>query len=122
MEKGPMQSRTEPRRVGRPYRGFTLIELLVVIGIIAILAAILFPVFAKARDAARSATCKNNVKQLATAWTMYAQDYDETTIPVRIGGAGSLAFRWNEIIQPYVKNQGILVCPSNSNRGGLTYS
>ena len=103
-------------------KGFTLIELLVVIAIIAILAAILFPVFAKARDAARSTTCKSNLKQLTTAWTMYAQDYDETTIPIRIGGAGTLAFRWNEIIQPYVKNQGILVCPSSPTRGGLTYS
>jgi prepilin-type N-terminal cleavage/methylation domain-containing protein/prepilin-type processing-associated H-X9-DG protein len=99
-------------------RGFTLIELLVVIAIIAILAAILFPVFAKAREAARATSCKNNVKQLATGWTMYTQDYDETTIPIRIGGAGTLAFRWNEIIQPYVKNLGIMSCPSNSRKSG----
>jgi prepilin-type N-terminal cleavage/methylation domain-containing protein/prepilin-type processing-associated H-X9-DG protein len=100
-------------------RGFTLIELLVVIAIIAILAAILFPVFAKAREAARATSCKNNIKQLATGWTMYTQDYDETTIPVRIGPAGSLAFRWNEIIQPYVKNLNIMACPSNLRKSGV---
>lgn len=113
-----MKSRIRPRHP----RGFTLIELLVVIAIIAILAAILFPVFAKARDAARSTACKNNIKQLGTAWAMYAQDYDETTVPVRVAGAGSLAFRWNEIMQPYIKNTGVLVCPSNPNRGGITYT
>src|SRR5881392_1671009 len=59
--------------------GFTLIELLVVIAIIAILAAILFPVFAKARETARSASCKSNLKQIATGWMMYVQDYDERT-------------------------------------------
>src|SRR5437588_9008231 len=57
--------------------GFTLIELLVVIAIIAILAAILFPVFAQARDKARSASCLSNLKQMGTAWMLYAQDYDE---------------------------------------------
>jgi prepilin-type N-terminal cleavage/methylation domain-containing protein/prepilin-type processing-associated H-X9-DG protein len=108
-------------RVTNRRRGFTLIELLVVIAIIAILAAILFPVFAKAREAARTTSCKNNVKQLLTGWAMYAQDYDEITVPVRVGGAGSLAFRWNEIIQPYVKNQGILACPSNT-RKGISYT
>jgi len=117
-----MRSLIDPRRASRRRQGFTLIELLVVIAIIAILAAILFPVFAQARGAARKASCQSNLKQIATAWTMYAQDYDETTIPVRIGGAGSQAFRWNEIVQPYVKNLGILVCPSNPNRGGITYS
>jgi prepilin-type N-terminal cleavage/methylation domain-containing protein/prepilin-type processing-associated H-X9-DG protein len=108
-----------PKPAGR--RGFTLIELLVVIAIIAILAAILFPVFAKAREAARSTSCKNNVKQLATGWAMYAQDYDETTVPIRILGAGTTAFRWNEIIQPYVKNMQVLTCPSNS-RKGIAYT
>src|SRR5436309_2116026 len=73
-----------------PGRGFTLIELLVVIAIIAILAAILFPVFAQARDAARQTTCLNNLKQLGTGLTMYAQDYDETlrSWPFRGGATG----------------------------------
>src|SRR3954447_14532228 len=66
-------------------RGFTLIELLVVIAIIAILAAILFPVFARARDAARKTTCTSNIKQLGTAILMYAQDYDECLVPVQVG-------------------------------------
>jgi prepilin-type N-terminal cleavage/methylation domain-containing protein/prepilin-type processing-associated H-X9-DG protein len=109
--------------VSRKPRGFTLIELLVVIAIIAILAAILFPVFAKAREAARSSSCKSNLKQITLGWQMYAQDNDELTIPIRVGGAGSLAFRWNEIIQPYLKNQNVLYCPSNSNRGiSYTYN
>src|SRR5213594_3906966 len=60
------------------WSGFTLIELLVVIAIIAILAAILFPVFAQARDKARAASCLSNLKQMGVSWMMYAQDYDET--------------------------------------------
>ena len=94
-------------------RGFTLIELLVVIAIIAILAAILFPVFAKARESARQASCSSNVKQLTTAWTMYAQDYDETTWPYSSnGGSTGYAFPWDLMAQPYIKNTGVMRCPS----------
>lgn len=100
-----------------PKRGFTLIELLVVIAIIAILAAILFPVFARAREAARATSCKNNLKQWSTAWMMYVQDFDETTVPVRTGGVGSSAFKWDLILNPYIKSVGVLTCPSASNRG-----
>src|SRR3569833_2033853 len=102
MEKVPMRSKLMPLRGGSSRPGFTLIELLVVIAIIAILAAILFPVFAKAREAARATSCKSNLKQIATAWAMYTQDNDETTAPIRVGGAGSLAFGRTEIIQPYI--------------------
>src|SRR5438552_6816904 len=69
------------QRFGRRRRGFTLIELLVVIAIIAILAAILFPVFARAREQARKASCQSNLKQIVTGFLMYNQDYDETMPP-----------------------------------------
>lgn len=85
-------------------RGFTLIELLVVIAIIAILAAILFPVFARAREAARATTCRSNLKQLGTAASMYEQDYDETCMPAFTRQAfGAL---WYDLAEPYVKNIG----------------
>jgi prepilin-type N-terminal cleavage/methylation domain-containing protein/prepilin-type processing-associated H-X9-DG protein len=89
-------------------RGFTLIELLVVIAIIAILAAILFPVFAKAREKARQSSCLSNVKQIGLGFMMYAQDYDETLPGGNVGGTGW----WGNAIAPYVKNTQILTCPS----------
>src|SRR5437764_4746443 len=73
----PLSGREDMQKRLRPQSGFTLIELLVVIAIIAILAAILFPVFARAREQARKATCGSNMKQIATGTLMYAQDYDE---------------------------------------------
>lgn len=94
--------------------GFTLIELLVVIAIIAILAAILFPVFAQAREAARKASCQSNLKQIGNAWAMYAQDYDERTLINTWNGGGFQKNRiWLEQIQPYAKNYGIGKCPSD---------
>jgi prepilin-type N-terminal cleavage/methylation domain-containing protein len=96
-------------------RGFTLIELLVVIAIIAILAAILFPVFAKARDAARRSTCLSNTKQIGTAILMYAQDYDEMLVPPSVGTCQAAdSFGWGDLVQPYAKNTGLLQCPSNT--------
>src|SRR5918997_5886985 len=83
---------------------FTLIELLVVIAIIAILAAILFPVFAQARDKARQASCLSNQKQMGLAWMQYAQDYDEMVVPWSTNGFSSGdAFVWHELLQPYMK-------------------
>jgi prepilin-type N-terminal cleavage/methylation domain-containing protein/prepilin-type processing-associated H-X9-DG protein len=102
-------------------RGFTLIELLVVIAIIAILAAILFPVFAKAREKARQTACLSNNKQMGYGLTMYTQDYDES-LPVQIGdgaGGGSLGFvgatqgNWAKGIYPYVKNTQVFSCPNS---------
>jgi prepilin-type N-terminal cleavage/methylation domain-containing protein/prepilin-type processing-associated H-X9-DG protein len=104
-------------------RGFTLIELLVVIAIIAILAAILFPVFAKAREAARKTSCLSNMKQIGTAAQMYAQDYDEVmptvifaNYPAGFWGSPTWnAYGWGYIftlLDPYTKNTGIYACPS----------
>lgn len=98
-------------------KGFTLIELLVVIAIIAILAAILFPVFAQARDKARATACLSNLKQLGTASEMYAQDYDEMYVPHCHRDLSNLSQHpsayWFELLQPYVKNQQVLICPSH---------
>jgi len=94
-------------------RGFTLIELLVVIAIIAILAAILFPVFAKAREKARQASCASNEKQLSLGVLMYAQDYDARPPLVYDDGTGSAnRIIWPKKVMPYVKNTQVLKCPS----------
>ena len=95
--------------------GFTLIELLVVIAIIAILAAILFPVFAKAREKARQISCASNLKQLGLASLQYAQDNDETLAIAGWGGGGTPTF-WHWAIYPYVKSFNVYKCsddPSN---------
>ncbi len=99
-------------------RGFTLIELLVVIAIIAILAAILFPVFARAREKARQTSCLSNVKQLSLGLVMYAGDYDgrmPDTLMGRdtCGGDFSLTWRWYVVMEPYLKNNQVFKCPSS---------
>ncbi|MFO7946053.1 MAG: prepilin-type N-terminal cleavage/methylation domain-containing protein [Armatimonadota bacterium] len=100
-------------------KGFTLIELLVVIAIIAILAAILFPVFARAREKARQSSCLSNMKQIALGHLMYAQDYDERTVPC-LGYFNSDNLDppriqwWYMRLDPYVKNEQIFYCPSIS--------
>jgi prepilin-type N-terminal cleavage/methylation domain-containing protein/prepilin-type processing-associated H-X9-DG protein len=92
--------------------GFTLIELLVVIAIIAILAAILFPVFAKAREKARQSSCLSNEKQISLAILQYAQDYDER-FPVGCARATTWYY-WPMAVSPYMKNSQIMLCPSRS--------
>ncbi|HLK56741.1 MAG TPA: prepilin-type N-terminal cleavage/methylation domain-containing protein [Chthonomonadaceae bacterium] len=114
-----------PPPMKRQRTGFTLIELLVVIAIIAILAAILFPVFAQAREQARKITCVSNVRQLTNAWLMYCQDYDETWVTTGKGypndwdrgncnDDGTDSRDANYLVQPYVKNFNIFFCPDRS--------
>jgi prepilin-type processing-associated H-X9-DG protein/prepilin-type N-terminal cleavage/methylation domain-containing protein len=100
--------------------GFTLIELLVVIAIIAILAAILFPVFAQAREAARKTTCQSNLKQFGSAFAMYRSDYDGR-FPAggwygNLGGNPDMdrSLDWHLSLFPYIKNTGVYLCPSST--------
>lgn len=114
-------------------RGFTLIELLVVIAIIAILAAILFPVFARAREKARQSSCLSNVKQIALSTMMYSQDYDER-MPLKYfttgvsgaikypGGNSSAHSIWPLPVYPYINNIQIFNCPSYSFKWSGNYS
>jgi len=99
--------------------GFTLIELLVVIAIIAILAAILFPVFAQAREKARAITCISNLKQVGTGMMMYVQDYDETLVPWQLESKDEFGFvnSYDRLIQPYTKNGVVTGCPSDISPG-----
>jgi prepilin-type N-terminal cleavage/methylation domain-containing protein/prepilin-type processing-associated H-X9-DG protein len=124
-------------RVLKSRSAFTLIELLVVIAIIAILAAILFPVFAQARERARAISCISNMRQLGLGMIMYAQDWDETFAGSRmwcvdlntgqqvntcddVGGSNGNIWGWRSAIKPYVKNIDVYRCPSNSARTGKT--
>jgi len=95
--------------------GFTLIELLVVIAIIAILAAILFPVFARARENARKSTCQSNMKQIGIAARMYTQDYDEFNAKCCPDGAHTVWF--SDALMAYTKNDAIFICPSKREWG-----
>jgi prepilin-type N-terminal cleavage/methylation domain-containing protein/prepilin-type processing-associated H-X9-DG protein len=104
--------------MARKRTGFTLIELLVVIAIIAILAAILFPVFAQAREKARQSGCLSNLKQIGTGLMMYAQDYDEAYPCNWFGGLWATTpngrmYKWMDAVYPYVKNEQVFSCPSD---------
>ena len=116
---------------------FTLIELLVVIAIIAILAAILFPVFARARENARRSSCQSNLKQIGLGLLQYAQDYDETTVSDHYPltgtnngdqsdppGTGLGRYKWMDAVQPYVKSTQLFTCPSDTSAafGGQDYT
>lgn len=106
----------------RRFIAFTLIELLIVIAIIAILAAILFPVFARARENARRSSCQSNLKQIGIGLLQYIQDFDETLPRHAFGPSGDTAtsnatnYKWMDAIFPYVKSEQIFNCPSDSNR------
>ncbi|MDD3925174.1 MAG: prepilin-type N-terminal cleavage/methylation domain-containing protein [bacterium] len=98
-------------------KGFTLIELLVVIGILAILASILLPVFSQAREKARQASCLSNVKQISMAMMMYISDWDEQFVSC------TSTYRWYTPLQSYVNNAQVFHCPSMSNdEGGNAYT
>lgn len=113
-------------------RGFTLIEILVVVAIIAILAAILFPVFARARESARKSSCQSNLKQIGLAWMQYTQDYDDKVMP---GGAFGDSKLWignwdasNNILpktsylEPYMKADQVYACPSFVSGSGANWN
>src|SRR5688572_5225460 len=116
-------TRSRARRLTRSVAGFTLIELLVVIAIIAILAAILFPVFGRARENARRSSCQSNLKQIGLGLYQYLQDNDEI-FPIYYSGTtngasnpnpATATYKWMDSIYPYVKSEQLFTCPSDSN-------
>ena len=101
------------------HSAFTLIELLVVIAIIAILAAILFPVFGRARENARRSSCQSNLKQIGLGAMQYTQDFDEKIVPVAVYTTETVT--WPRLISPYMKSTQVFSCPSNSNSTNATH-
>ena len=104
--------------LSQPRGGFTLIELLIVIAIIALLAAILFPVFGRARENARRSSCQSNLKQIGLGLIQYSQDNDEMIVQSYYGSNNNASdatdkYKWMDAIFPYVKNEQLFNCPSN---------
>jgi prepilin-type N-terminal cleavage/methylation domain-containing protein/prepilin-type processing-associated H-X9-DG protein len=98
----------------RRCRGFTLVEILVVVGILALLFAILFPVYLRATASARKAVCVTQLEQIAKAARMYADDYDRVIVPARTAVAGmGKGITWCVLLQPYLKSEKILLCPED---------
>ncbi len=99
----------------RPARGFTLVEMLVVVAIIIVLAAILLPVYEVAAKRAESASCLSNMRNLGVAARIYADDNDEGIIPARVSGgpAGYYGIGWGLLLQPYLRNEAVLICMSD---------
>src|SRR5215216_6862587 len=121
--------RTSSQATGFRPKGFTLIELLVVIAIIAILAAILFPVFARARENARRSACQSNLKQIGLGLLQYTQDYDEAFVADWFTGTGPVPtdpegtpgahYKWQDAIYSYVKSEQLFTCPSHTFSGAF---
>jgi len=117
----------KPKTIRRISSAFTLIELLVVIAIIAILAAILFPVFGRARENARRSSCQSNLKQMGIGVLQYLQDYDETFMIFHsdTNSDGNVQFgesAWSTVIQPYINNTQVYQCPSEKTKGTGLYT
>jgi prepilin-type N-terminal cleavage/methylation domain-containing protein/prepilin-type processing-associated H-X9-DG protein len=114
MTETPRGGRSRFALLGKKSRAFTLIELLVVMAVIAILAGILFPVFAQAREKARQASCASRTKNLGTAVMLYTQDYDEQ-LPLAAYATSDVDFiTWHDLTDPYTRNKTIWHCPSSS--------
>jgi prepilin-type N-terminal cleavage/methylation domain-containing protein/prepilin-type processing-associated H-X9-DG protein len=103
------------------HAGFTLIELLIVIAIMAILASILLPVFARARESARQTRCLSNARQLSLGILQYAQDNDEYLPPVAYEMASGDDVKWMQLIEPYIKSSQVYLCPSDSKSQHVSY-
>ncbi|BCM88535.1 hypothetical protein IAD21_00368 [Abditibacteriota bacterium] len=102
-------------------RAFTLLEILVVIAIIGLLAAILFPAFARARENARRASCSSNLKQIFLAHSLYRDDYDGIFAPCAYLNAGGGQVEWPELFLPYTRNRQIFICPSDASSKEISY-